>query len=110
MTNGVMPVVWVVQEGKNDYAPAEQFGSVTFVTKSDLRSMKGEQQREVFADIRHFLSCYIPGHDYIVPAGNPMILALICMALGSGPHKFLKWDGMRQTYVLFSLDYKELGL
>jgi len=110
MPNKAKPIVWVVQEGKNDYAAAEQFGEVNFVTKSDLRSMKGEQQRQVHADIRQFLTNYIPGHDYIVPAGNPIILALLCMALGVGSHKFLKWDGMRATYVLFDLDYKELGL
>jgi hypothetical protein len=95
--------VWVVQEGKNDYAFAEEFGEVEFVTKGDLRSMRGEQNKEVEADIRSFKSNYIAGKDYIIPVGNPMVVAMLTMSLGGGDHKFLKWDGRRAAYIPFTI-------
>lgn len=102
-----IPKVWVVQEGHNDYSPAEQFGEVNFITKSDLRNMEGsEQNRELLGDVRSFLSNYIAGVDYIIPVGNPMVNALISMCLSSTDHKFLKWDGRRATYILFNLNPK----
>ncbi len=39
------PKVWVVQEGNNDYAPAEKFGEVRFITNSDLRAMTPQQAK-----------------------------------------------------------------
>lgn len=101
-----IPKVWVIQEGRNDYAPAESFGEVNFVTRGDLRSMDGQQNSEVAADIRRFLSNYVAGVDYIVPAGNPMVVALVSMALAPTDHLFLKWDGMRVTYVPYTLNAK----
>ena len=99
------PMVWVVQESNNDYAPAEQFGTVRFITKSDLRVVGGTQSSVVEHDIRVFNSIYEPGLDYIVPAGNPMVTALVCLSLPRGiAHKFLKWDGRRAEYLPFTLD------
>ena len=99
------PKVWVTQEGNYDYAPAEEFGSVHFVTGSDLRSMPNSKQNEnVKLDIARFKADYCAGIDYIILAGNPMISAMITMALGKGSHKFLKWDGRRAVYILFTLE------
>lgn len=96
--------VYVVQEGRNDYAPAENFGEVEFITTGDLRTMEGEQNSEVYADIRRFKSEYITGHDFIVPAGNPAVVALVMMALPAGDHRLLKWDGRRATYVQYTIN------
>lgn len=96
--------VWVIQEGKNDYASSEDYGVVEFVTRGDLRKMDGQQNQQVMADIRRFLSLYVQGKDYIVPAGNPMLVALVCMSLGGGNHKFLKWDGVRKMYIPYTLN------
>ena len=101
-----MSTVWVLQEGRNDYVSAESFGEVRFITVGDLRSMDGQQNSEVMADIRKFLSSYIQTTDYIIPAGNPMLAALLCMSLSPGDHKFLKWDGRRAAYVPFVLNQK----
>lgn len=96
--------VWVIQEGKNDYYAAESFGEVNFITRGDLRKIEGQQNQEVRADIREFLSNYVSGIDYIVPAGNPMLVALVTMALGKGDHRFLKWDGMSGCYIPYVLN------
>ncbi len=99
------PIVWVAQEGNNNYAPAEQFGEVRFITKGDLRSMTTCQQNsDVAHDIRKFYSEYIVGHDFIVPGGNPMVTILLSMGLNAGNHKFLKWDGRRAVYIPFTLN------
>lgn len=104
------PRVWVVQEGNNDYAPAEDFGEVRFITSSDLRSVPGSKQNQhVASDIRKFKADYLAGVDYIVPVGNPMVIALTVMALQPGNHNFLKWDGRRATYVPFVLNSNEVN-
>lgn len=100
-----IPKVWVIQEGNNDYSSAESFGEVNFVTRSDLRSMEGSaQNQELLADIRRFLSNYVAGVDYIIPVGNPMVSALVCMSLPRTDHRLLKWDGRRATYIPFVLN------
>jgi hypothetical protein len=97
--------VFVIQEGSNDYSPAEKYGEIHFITKSDLRNIEGCQQNEVlFADLRKFWSEYIPGEDFIVPVGNPALIALVGMSLPPGVHKFLKWDGRRAEYIPFHLN------
>ena len=99
MTNNNKPIVWAVQEGKNDYAAAEDFGEVRFITTSDYRSIDCQQNDKVKHDIRRFLSCYNQGTDLIIPTGNPMTIAIVNMSLRKGKHKFLKWDGRRATYI-----------
>lgn len=101
-------VVWVVQEGNNDYAPAEEFGEVRFITTSDFRKVgDSEQNRRVLSDIRVFKSQYVPGKDYIIPSGNPIVVALVNFTVAEcgmdGLHKFLKWDGRRQLYVPYDI-------
>lgn len=104
------PKVWVVQEGNNDYAPAEEFGEVHFITHSDLRAMADSRQnKHVEADVRKFKAEYLPGTDYIIPTGNPMVVALATMAIGPGEHKFLKWDGRRAAYIPFVLNSGEVA-
>lgn len=100
------PIVWVIQEGNNDYAPAEQFGEVRFITTSDLRSTPNSRQNvEVRADVTKFISQYVAGLDYVVPVGNPMIIAMLILRLDRGiKHNFLKWDGRRATYIPFSFN------
>jgi hypothetical protein len=102
----VIRTVWVIQEGNNDYSSAEQFGEVRFITKGDLRVMDGQQNSGVMADIRRFLSDYLQGVDYIIPVGNPMITVLVAMAIGSGDHRFLKWDGRKVAYLPYTLNQK----
>lgn len=98
-SNDGMPVVWVIQEGHNDYSPAEQFGQVNFITTSDYRAITCRQNDAVIADIKKFRSRYIMGFDYVVPVGNPIVIAMVILSLGPGRHRFLKWDGRRASYI-----------
>lgn len=98
------PIVWVVQEGNNDYAPAEEYGDVRFITSSDYTKIEGSQQnKNVEHDIKRFLSFYIPGRDHIIPSGNPMVAALVSMSLPPHTHNMLKWDGRRALYIPYKL-------
>ena len=100
-----MNKVWVIQEGKNDYSSAENYGEVNFVTRSDYRTTKGSQQNAtVISDIARFRTDYIAGMDYIILAGNPIVTALVVMSLVDGNHRFLKWDGRRSEYIPFTLN------
>lgn len=97
--------VFVIQEGNNDYSPAEEFGEVHFITTGDLRNIEGSKQNsQVMTDLWRFKASYITGKDYIVPVGNPVLIALVAMILGPGSHKFLKWDGRRAAYIPFTLN------
>lgn len=96
--------VWVVQEGLNDYQPAEQFGEVNFITDQEYSSIPHSKVNEVVhADIKKFLSLYVPGIDFIVPAGNPMVVSRVILALPNTDHRFLKWDGRKGIYVPYLL-------
>ena len=95
----MMNKIWVVQEGKNDYSPAEEYGEVNFVTKADLRPINGSQNEQVEHDIKKFLASYVPMADFILPSGNPMVVVLLVMSLPFGHHRFLKWDKRRGIYI-----------
>lgn len=98
------PRVWVIQEGRNDYSAAEEFGDVHFITKADLSKVKNSSQNaEVEQDFRKFNSQYVAGTDYIIPAGNPVVVAIYLISLSGKHHKFLKWDGRRAVYVPFEI-------
>lgn len=99
-----IPKVWVIQENNNDYSAAETHGEIDFITSSELRQYNCDSNGHISNDIRIFLTKYIPGVDYIIPAGNPMNTALVVMSLPQGMrHNFLKWDGRRATYIPFTL-------
>lgn len=102
-------VVWVVQDNGNDYSRAELYGEVRFITKSDLSPLTGTKTNSfVFSDIRKFKSLYVAGTDFIVLVGNPMVVASVVMAVGSGIHRMLKWDGRMGDYIMYTLDSKDV--
>ncbi len=103
-TPSIYSKVWVVQEGRNDYSSAEEYGDVQFITRSDLSKVEDSQQNiDLFFDIRRFLRDYVPGTDYVLPAGNPMVVALVTLSLEKGKHNLLKWDGRRAIYIPYEL-------
>lgn len=107
-----MANVWVVQENNHDYSMAEKFGTVNFITTLNYTAIpNSEQNKNVIHDIKNFSSQYIPGVDFIVPAGNPITVALVVMSLqqySNLSHNFLKWDGRAACYVPFSISPMEV--
>lgn len=100
------PIVWVTQEGNNDYAPAEKFGEVRFITHADLRSIASSAvNAQAVKDVTEFVKQYDPLIDYIVPVGNPMMIIYVAMLVSkkSPINKFLKWDGRQQDYFVFTM-------
>lgn len=98
-------MVWVFQEGKNDYSPAEEFGKVNFITRTELVAYADNAKNaQVYKDIRDFNSKYVAGLDFIIPTGNPIGISLLGMSLSKCVHSFLKWDSHRGVYVRFDLD------
>lgn len=100
------PKVWVIQEGNNDYATAEKFGEVHFITRADLRSVAASSVNEqAVADVAKFLEEYRPEIDYIVPVGNPMMIIYVAMLVhkASPEHRYLKWDGRQADYIVFKI-------
>lgn len=105
-TTHAEPKVWVIQEGNNDYAPAEKYGEVRFITRADLRSVAASSVNEqAVADVAKFLEEYRPETDYIVPVGNPMMIIYVSMLVHkmSPEHRYLKWDGRQADYVVFKI-------
>lgn len=99
-----LPKVWVIQEGRNDYSSAEEFGEVRFITESDLMMIEGRRNKEVRQDYKNFVAQYVAGIDYILPAGNPMLVATFMLSLPRVTHKLLKWDGRRAIYFPFEIN------
>lgn len=100
------PVVWVVQEGNNDYAPAEKHGEVRFITRADLRSIpESSVNEQAVSDVKAFVEEYQPEIDFIVPVGNPMMIIYVTMLVSkvADEHKYLKWDGRQADYVVFKI-------
>lgn len=106
MTKSTNPIVWVLQEGNNDYAPAEKFGEVRFVTHADLRNVASSAvNTNAMVDIDGFLEQFDPQKDFVVPVGNPMIIAFVSYKLLSAFPlvRYLKWDGRQADYFVFNL-------
>lgn len=110
MRDETMPsdaTVWVVQEGRNDYTPAEKYGTVRFITDCDIGPIHNSKWNSLCKrDIADFASRYIPGKDYVVLTGNPVVCAHVVRSLPRGTNKFLKWDSRSSMYYLFTEEMK----
>lgn len=104
------PVVWVIQEGNNDYAPAEKYGEVRFITRADLRSIpESSVNEQAIQDTKAFVEEYDPQIDYIVPVGNPMMIIYVAVLVAekADTHRYLKWDGRQADYVVFKMSNQD---
>lgn len=100
--------VFVLHDAPFDFAPAEKWGEVHFITKAQLRShQQAGGNAQVKADINKFLREYRAGEDFIVLTGDPLAMwllgASIEAAMPNQTHKILKWNARRADYTLFSL-------
>lgn len=102
------PIVWVVQDNGNDYSAAEDFGDVRFITTSDWTPLLFSSANSDFLrDIKKWKIDYVPGHDFILPAGNPVAYMMVAFNLDQdGKHNILKWDGRRGAYMPYILTNK----
>lgn len=107
MNKPARPRVFVTQEGPHDYQPAQRYGDVVFMTKDELSPFASSRRNvDIVADIKLAMVDYIPGFDYLLPAGSPVAIAYVFMlASRSGDtHRVLKWDNRAHQYSEFSVD------
>lgn len=77
-----------------DYSPAESYGELRFITRTDLPLHSSSTVREVWEDdVARFATCYNPETDYIIATGQPTAIFAIGHALGlvNKTPRFLVW-------------------
>lgn len=100
------PIVFVPQYVRNlDFAEAESFGEVKFLTTLEYRPEPtvAKFNDQIVTDIRNGLVDYVAGTDFIMTTGSSMPNVIVGTMLRPGEHNVLKWSNRRTTYELFKL-------
>lgn len=77
-----------------DYSPAESYGELKFITRTDMPMHANSTIREVWNDdVAEFVRQYNPETDYIITTGQPTAIFAIGHALGlsNKTPRFLVW-------------------
>lgn len=93
--------VFVTQENKFNFVPAEKFGEVIFLTREEFSPMSNSLRNEkIVSDIKSNLSDYIPGYDYLIPAGSPVCigLAFVYASKQGDAINILQWSNQEREY------------
>lgn len=98
------PIVWVCREqgirsnagvgGVMDYTPAEAYGDLKFVTRTDIPlHPESMVRRSWMDDVNAFVEQYDPARDYVIATGRTDAICVIGYALGKAGKKprFLVW-------------------
>lgn len=97
------PIVWACKEQVTrsavgpiamDYSPAEGYGELRFITRTDMPMHASATIREVWEeDVAVFVAQYDPATDYIITTGQPTAIFAIGWALGKAGKtpRFLVW-------------------
>lgn len=97
----MMPKVWVTQETSHNFADAERYGEIEFITREDLNNTRNSLHNEAVLDsIKLKLRNFNESEDWIVIAGSPYVAAAVFMMLGKAgvrDARILRWD--RRDYV-----------
>jgi len=102
----VQPLVFVGQYVHNlDFAEAEKYGSVIFLTKEEYRPEPTPfgVNSSITAEITAKFSEYVAGYDFIMTTGSGIPNVIMGHLLRAGEHKVLKWSNQRKTYELFKV-------
>lgn len=86
-----------------DVTPAAVYGDIEFLTPSKTTALlPGPTIRTMKNKLRNFSD-----DDYILPAGDPTIIAmatLVAAMMNHGRVKMLKWDRMAGAYITIQID------
>lgn len=97
------PIVWACKEQVTrtptgpiamDFSPAEAYGELKFITRTDLPLHVSATVREVWeADVAEFVKNYNQETDYVITTGQPTAIFAIGWALGKAGKvpRFLVW-------------------
>jgi hypothetical protein len=104
------PRVFVTQETELNFAPAEQFGNIEFITIADLNNIKGSLHNDkLVVDIAAKLQSFDEKTDFIVITGSPYVSALVFLLLGRrGVRnvKLLRWSNRDFNYTPMFIDVR----
>ena len=84
-----------------DYSPAEGYGDLRFITRTDLPMHASATVREVWEeDVVDFVKQYDPARDFIITTGQPTAIFAIGWALGNAGKapRFLVWRREDNAY------------
>lgn len=114
MREKTKPKVFIVQEGPHDYTPALEFGELDFLATREITAVPmaiSQSNRSEILEVKRKLAEYVPGFDYILLAGSPIMIACVVFILSKmrGEHLFLKWDNYKQGYLPYKLNAAELA-
>lgn len=105
------PIVWACKEQVTrdrhmgttpmDYSPAEKYGQLRFITRTDLPMHPDSTIREVWEqDVAEFVRQYNPDTDFIITTGQPTAIFAMGHALGlvKKTPRFLVWRREDNAY------------
>lgn len=89
-----------------DYSPAESYGELRFITRTDLPFHADSTIRSVWSDdVQTFVEQYDPANDYIITTGQPAAIFAMGWALGRVQKipRFLVWRREDNHYRVLNL-------
>lgn len=105
-----MSKVFITQENSNfNYVPAEEFGTLVFMTSLEFSKHKDSQiNKNILATIKAQVLMFDPKKDFVLLSGSPVVNSAVFLALGekfgySENINVLKWsnrDGVYQTMTI----------
>lgn len=109
------PIVWACKEQATrtalgatamDYSPAEAYGELKFITRTDLPFHTNSTFFNVWCDdVQSFVEKYNPETDYIITTGQPAAIFAMGFALGrvNKTPRFLVWRREDNAYRVLNL-------
>jgi len=101
------PMVFVSQDNERDYAEAAPFGDVVFLSNREIvpYSASANNLAVIHAIESRIQADYLPGVDYLLPAGGVLSMAIMFKAAFAKPgeHNVLKWDRHAHCYYPYRL-------
>lgn len=101
--------VYATNETNFDFARAEAFGELVFLTDKDINNSKASLHNvALLNDIRRKLRQYDPSMDFILPVGSPYVQACAFWSLGLMGHRvinILRWSNRDRLYTPVYLEF-----
>lgn len=108
-----MGKVYITNESRShNYLPAEQFGTIEFLTADDFSSVASSLLNpRLVHKMRTKLTEFDPKRDFIVPSGSPIVTGVAFMLLrevlqerGESRFTVLRWSKFTTTYEPIVID------
>lgn len=97
-----MPKVFIVHENPRfDYAPAEMYGEVVFMTEVEFSGISNSlTDQHVIHDVKNAVARFDPMEDFLVLTGSPIIMGFVMHLVLqlNRPVKLLRHDNRANSY------------